>query len=519
MSYLILTLRRRAAVVVAVAVAFAGLGVPGPGQRPVEAQEECDAQCWAVLYYLTQQGLTTEEIEDLDESGLPPAEPAPTVTTTAPPATTTTVPTVWQPTTTTTPPSDPVGGGECDPTTTWACDEVNAGIQSGYLPDDFNPHQPANTESLEQIIEDYGAQNPAFDGDAALLALQNAGDEADRGEMFNAIAAGLGIPYNPDDPFEVADELADLGILYGHDRDGDGEANPYTRPDADPDSVMSNAALAALLDRIQDDTGGGPVVDQPSGGSGPGGGATGGTTSPSRPVDPADVCTTGVALTFSERTLFAGHLRWETLAGIEPQGEPGVPWPPHPDVPGGTEWLVVSQSPVWPVVNPAARWETVDLDDGCVWVATGVQTRITQILPWQPSHRRTVEDASAARPNAGFDVYLQRWDNLSRDRQADVQRSHRNRDVSVTCPFETAKVSEDSYTQCRWELPVSGVWAWQARACFEADTGHAILRDCTTLASGVEWFLGIIDYTSGITLQAGPATGAAHPPRRPAPVG
>ena len=113
------------------------------------------------------------------------------------------------------------------------------------------------------VIEDFGNENPNFDEQAALLALQSAGAQMDRGEMFNVIAAGLGIPFNPDDPFEVADELADLGILMGHDRDGDGIANPYTRPAADPDSDLCNAELAALLDRIEDYTGtggGSPIV-------------------------------------------------------------------------------------------------------------------------------------------------------------------------------------------------------------------------------------------------------------------
>ena len=248
------TLRRCAAVAVAVALVAVGLGMPGPGLRPAVAQDECDAQCWAILYYLTQQGLTAEEIEDLGDSGIPPDPdtpedflPPPTVTTTtlppapttapttAPPPTTTTTPTLWRPTTTPTTTTATPYSGECNPTATWACDEINAGIDEGYLPEGFNPHDDVDTQDLLLIIEDFGDGNPNFDEQAARLALRNAGTETDRGEMFNVIAAGLDIPYNPEDPFEVADELADLGILYGHDADGDGITNPYTSPDADTD--------------------------------------------------------------------------------------------------------------------------------------------------------------------------------------------------------------------------------------------------------------------------------------------
>ena len=554
MSHLNPTVRRRAAVIMALSVAAVGLGLAGPGLRPAVAEEECDEQCWAVLYYLTLQGLTTEEIEDLDESGLPPDPlPPPVTTTTLQPTTTTapavlqttttTAPAVWQTTTTTAP---PVGGGECDPTQTWACDEVNAGIGAGYLPDDFNPHDPTQTQDLLQIIEDFGAQHPSFDQDAALLALQDAGHETDRGEMFNAIAAGLGIPYNPEDGGDVAGELGDLGIVWGHD--GDPTDNPHD--DADPDSTLSNAALAALLDRIEDYTGpggGGPTVGGTTGGSAPtpcaagahrhtpGGGChphpdpgctASGTysaiagsghstvvTGVCAPDQNDEECTAGLALTNNERAAFAAQMRWETLVGIEPQGEPGVLWPPHPDVPGGAEFLVVSQSPVWPVADPGARWETVNQYDGCLWVATHVETHLSQMLPWHSGHRRVMESAGT------FSEYLRRWDNLTPAQQAQAIQHRRDGDLNVRCPLETAMVSEDSYDQCRWELPEPGGWSWQARACFEAGAGHAIYRDCETLAQGAEWFLGIIDYTSGITVLEDPGGTAGQGPRHPATVG
>ena len=426
----------------------------------------------------------------------------PVTTTTRRPVTTTT----RRPVTTTTrrppPTTTQRSGGDRD-CESWACDEIGSGIDNDYLPADFDPNQPTQVHDLVEIIEAYGDHNPNFDVDTALATIPEDG-AANRGDMFNTLAAGLGIPYDPDNPFDVADELADMDILLGHDRDGDGVADPYTRPDADPDSTMTNSQLAAFLNRIPiaNDPGGDPFVSRPPGGGGdpPGGGG-----------DPDDeMCTTGLALTSGERAAFAAQLRWETLVGIEAQSEPGVPWPPHPDVPGGAEFLVVSQSPVWPVVDPGAQWYAV-ADDGCLWVATGVQTLVSQLLPWRTDHRRVLENAGT------FGVYLRRWDNLTSEQQAHTIQRHHSRDLDVRCPLETAMVSQDSYNQCRWELPVSGVWSWQARACFEADTGYTTYRDCGTLAQGIEWFLGIIDYTSGITLHHDPGGRAGAAPRHPAP--
>ena len=509
MAHTSLTLRRRAAVAVAVALVTVGLGAPGPGLRPAVAQQECDAQCWAILHYLAEQGLTSEEIEDLGDSGIPPDPDTPEEFFQPPAVTTTTAQTLGRPTTAAPTTTLPAYSGECGPTTSWACDQVNAGIAEGYLPEGFNPHDDVDTDDLVLIIEDFGSVNPSFDEHAALLVLQDAGTQTDRGEMFNVIAAGLGIPYNPDDPFEVADELADLGILFGHDQDGDGISNPYSRPDADAEGTLWNANLAALLNRIGDHTGGGgpagPTLGQPTGGS-PTGGA------PSTP-GPDGVCATSVVLTSGARAAFAAQLRWETLVRIEAQGEPGVPWPPHPEVPGGAEFLVVSESPVWPVVDPDARWEAVNQADGCVWVASHVETQVSQMLPWRSGHRRVLEDAGT------FGVYLGRWDSLTPDQQAQASQRHQDSDLNERCPLETAMVSEDSYSRCRWELPESGVWSWQALACFEAEAGDAVYRDCATLSQGIEWFLGIIDYTSGITARADPGGTAGQGPRHPARVG
>ena len=224
------------------------------------------------------------------------------------------------------------------------------------------------------------------------------------------------------------------------------------------------------------------------------------------PDDPS-VCAGGVDAAISEdqRQAFAGELWWETLLAVGGQDEPDQPWPPHPDVPGAVSWLVVSASPVWPVVDPdaaATPWAAVDADDGCVWVATAVQTRVRQLLPWIPGDRQMVQAADAARPEAGLGVYLQRWDNLTAAQRAAVIAYQPDRDITSDCALDVAAVSGDSRAQCSWELPVPGVWHWQARACFSAVVDADTLEGCATLAGGVAWFLSINDYTQQITLDA-----------------
>ncbi len=420
----------------------------------------------------------------------------PTPTTTAPPATTTTQ----------VPDNEDQG---C--TADWACDEIESGIDNGYLPEDYDPEEESEAVDLVKILKAFGEHNPDFDADSATKTLPAEG-LVTRGQMLIAIAAGLGIEFDPDDdPFEVADELADLGILKGHDRDGDGVANPYTRPDADPDSTMDNEQLAAFLARIlpEDDDEDGPTPRKPADPRKPDDPRKPGD--PRRPDDPnppdedAAPCTTGLSLSTSERSLLVSQLQWATLVGIEPQGESGRPWPPHPNVPGGAQHLVVSGSPVWPVADPQGVWY-VDSHDGCLWEVVSVETRLTQLLPWRAGHRATIENADSARPDADLATYLRRWDNLSAAQQTQAQQHHTSRNVKASCGIETAKASAHSYDDCRWELPAPGVWSWQARACFEGIGNDKTFHQCVTLASGVEWFLEIVDYTSGITLQQGTAT-------------
>ena len=235
------------------------------------------------------------------------------------------------------------------------------------------------------------------------------------------------------------------------------------------------------------------------------------------PLSNPDTCTAGVdtAMTGDQQQEWAGELWWETLVTISARGEPGEPWPPHPDVPGASSWLVVSESPVWPVVDPEVAgmpW-TATGEDGCLWLAVGVQAHLQQLLPWQAADRRIVEAADRARPDAGLGVYLRRWDNLGADRKAEVianQPDHHF--ASPDCELAVAAVSADSRARCRWELPEPGVWHWQALACFEADSGEGRVRDCAPLASGVAWFKPITAYTRGITLDIARARAAKAGP-------
>ena len=390
------------------------------------------------------------------------------------------------------------------PSCSWACKEIGSGVQNGYLPSNLDHEADTEGTDLQEIIEDYHEYNSDFNLDAALRAIPEG--ETDRGDMFNVLALGLGLIDEPaDDPFELADELADLDILYGHDRDGDGVSNPYTRPDADPDSTMTNAQLAAFLDRIpiNNGNGGNPGGGDP--GNNPGG--PGGDPGNNPPPDPdTPPCSTGLLLTSGLRMSFLSELRWMTLVDIRANGPPGEPWPPHPGVPGGSEYLVVAKSPVWPSVDPQAQWHVSSLD-GCLWEAVSVRTGLSQLVPWQSEHRTLIENEAAARPRAGFDTYLNRWDNLSATQQSQAQQYHVSRSVHASCDFADTLGPSLAESRCSWELPWAGVWDWTVSVCFEGWTQDRTYHECAVLDHGVEWFLSVLDYTQQITLLNGEPAG------------
>ena len=74
--------RRWAQLTLAAAVLLYGVigfpGVPGTSTNYAVAQG-CDAQCWAILSYLSDQGLDQEQIENLGNSGLEPDPDTPVI--------------------------------------------------------------------------------------------------------------------------------------------------------------------------------------------------------------------------------------------------------------------------------------------------------------------------------------------------------------------------------------------------------------------------------------------------------
>ena len=374
-------------------------------------------------------------------------------------------------------------------------DGCEQGVDQGYInPDDDLDAPIQEPNRIAQMGDQFAEHNDDVDFDHG--AFSNAMDDAEhpprRGDVADALCAAIsGCSATGDEAIQY---LLDNDISFGQVAD--------TVEGFNAERPVTIGQVGSFFHRL-------PETREDSGGNGGGRGGGGGGD-----LD-EEACTTGLDLSEGARSLFVSQLSWQTLVNIESQGEPGRPWPPHPEVPGGTEYLVVSGSPVWPVIDPGASWYVAS-DDGCLWEAISVQTRLTQLLPWRTSHRSMIETADAARPDAGFDTYLRRWDNLTAAQQSRAQQYHRDRDVSESCAFTTATVSVDAYDRCRWELPSPGVWSWQARACFEGIAVDATFHECATFARGVEWFLAIIDYTSGITLRHDAGAGAEH--RHTAPI-
>ena len=195
--------------------------------------------------------------------------------------------------------------------------------------------------------------------------------------------------------------------------------------------------------------------------------------------------------TDAERAALAARVGWYSFLEALPQGPPGEPWPPHPEVPGGDRHIVVANSPVWPRIAAA---DALDVDDGrgCVWSARWLRATVTQMLPWVPAHRAAVE------AHGGFTQWLSRWDRLSAGQQAEAQTLHVDGDLtSVACPVTAAADGTRpagqnlSYRQCRWELARPGVWHWILDAGYTDGT-----RTVTeTLAEDITWFRSFDAYT------------------------
>ena len=488
------------------AVALAGvvsLGVtPALQLRQAAATEECDPQCWAILKYLTDLGLTPQQIEDLGNSGIPPTDTAPPVTTEPPTTTQPAAPVTTQPPIANQPPVTTQPPNNSPTCSTGAhCQNINDGIDQGWYPKHLHHGDPTDVADLRDVLEDFGAKNPHFDTQAALGALQDETGDADRFDMAKALANGLGITFADDDPSTPGDErmgavqkLADLGIVFGYD----GDSSTVSDQDFGGSNHMTNGQMASFLNRIKTPGGNSPNPGSPVPGS---------PYVP--PVDPDEACKAGLPLTNAQRTAFAAQLQWRTNVDIKTASRPGAPWPPHPDVPGGHEFVVVYGSPVWPVVDASAVWKTVS-EHGCVWTATEVVTRVSQMLPWRASHRAELEAAD------GFDAYLSRWDNQTAGERTLAPQRHADRDVDVRCAFAMAKVEASSKSGCHWELPHSDAWSWQAVACFKASTDDATYRECATLADGIEWFRTMDYYTRQIAMRDDVGASGGRRPLAPA---
>ena len=196
--------------------------------------------------------------------------------------------------------------------------------------------------------------------------------------------------------------------------------------------------------------------------------------------------------TDADRAALAAKVGWYSFLEALPEGPPGEPWPPHPEVPGGDRHIVVANSPVWPRVATA---DALDVDDGagCVWSAQWLQATVTQMLPWVPAHRAAVE------AHGGFAQWLGRWDRLSADQQAEAQALHVDGDLtSVACPVTAAADGTQpadqnlSYQLCRWELTRPGVWHWTLDA--EYTDGTRTVTE--TLAEDITWFRSFDAYTN-----------------------
>ena len=195
--------------------------------------------------------------------------------------------------------------------------------------------------------------------------------------------------------------------------------------------------------------------------------------------------------TDAERAALVARVGWHSFLEALPQGPPGEPWPPHPEVPGGDRHIVVAHSPVWPRIAAA---DALDVHDGagCVWSAQWLQATMTQMLPWVPAHRAAVE------AHGGLIQWLGMWDRLSADQQAEARALHTDGDLtSVACPVAAAADGTQpagqnlSYRQCRWELARPGVWHWTLDAGFTDGT-----RTVTeTLAADLTWFRSFDAYT------------------------
>lgn len=199
-----------------------------------------------------------------------------------------------------------------------------------------------------------------------------------------------------------------------------------------------------------------------------------------------------------------GEIGWATRV---PLSETGQANPPHPNTPGGGEFLVVTGDlgagafpDVWPTWEDAAVLDVTDTG-GCAWTAQTVITRARQLFMWNESEAALIRQAAP--------VEAERWDRMDTGQRARLQRQLQgawrrlggagadNRLwVGSACPLTTPAADRDRL--CRWGLPHPGVYQWETTVAYstvEESTGDELESELI-IASGVNRFLRLVDYAS-----------------------
>lgn len=199
------------------------------------------------------------------------------------------------------------------------------------------------------------------------------------------------------------------------------------------------------------------------------------------------------------------EIGWETHIPLSAAGRAD---PPHPDIPGGREYLVVTGDfgdgvfpDVWPVWDAGAALDVSDTG-GCTWTAQSVVTRVRQLFMWNEADAAVIRRVSP--------VTAERWDRMDADQrsrlQGQIRREWRRLDdeagrmdkviLGSSCPIATSAANRSRL--CQWGLPHPGVYEWRASVTYstvEEATGDALESELT-VASGADHFVRLVDHAS-----------------------
>ena len=199
------------------------------------------------------------------------------------------------------------------------------------------------------------------------------------------------------------------------------------------------------------------------------------------------------------------EIGWETHIPLSAAGRAD---PPHPDIPGGREYLVVTGDfgdgvfpDVWPVWDAGAVLDVSDTG-GCAWTAQSVVTRVRQLFMWNEADAAVIRRVSP--------VTAERWDRMDADQrsrlQGQIRREWRRLDdeagrmdkviLGSSCPIATSAANRSRL--CQWGLPHPGVYEWRASVTYstvEEATGDALESELT-VASGADHFVRLVDHAS-----------------------